>query len=76
MLMKVLQVILFSKRCIVDNWTCLSFSPLVHEASSVIELPGGESQALNSVWECPYRVVKDTCGSLVKPAFMWDGAAR
>ena len=36
-------------------------SPLIQEASSVLTNWRGVCRLLNSVWKCPYRVVKDTC---------------
>ena len=74
----------YSKCCIVGNWTCFSFLgdvwPLVQEASSLLTNWRGVGRLLNAVWECPYRVLKDTCelwvvrvtrGMLVQPDFTW-----
>ena len=36
-------------------------SPLIQVASSVLTNWSGVARLLNPVWECPYRVLKDTC---------------
>ena len=54
-----------SRCCIVGNWTCLIFLMTFHLSSKRLlpfRLTGGELAGfLNSVWECPYRVIKDMC---------------
>ena len=51
-------------RCIVGNWTCFSVFRTFHLSSKRLRqfsLTGGElASFFNSVWECPYRVVKGT----------------
>ena len=41
-----------------------------------LNLQEGSRRLLNSVMECPRRAVKDTCGSLIQPAFVWVAGAR
>ena len=63
----------------------VTVSPLSQEASSARTTWRGICRLLNSVWECPNRVIKDTlklwvlratCGLLTQPAFMWVARAR
>ena len=75
-----------SNCCIVGNWTCFSFLKTFHLSSKNLlqfKLTGGELQAFNlcvgvslqsclgHVWALSIRVIRATCGSLVKPAFMY-----
>ena len=51
-------------------------SPLTQEASSVLTNWKRVAWFLNSVWECPYRVIRATCGLLIQPALMCVSRAR
>ena len=64
---------------IIGNWTCFRFTSHARVFFSIFELEGS-CRLLNSVWEFPYRVVKDvrsesltSCGLLVlgEPRCEW-----
>ena len=69
---------IYSKCCIVGNWTCLSFLKTFHLSFERLQfwLSGRELLALNPACESPYSVVRATCRLLTQSAFMWVAWAR
>ena len=51
-----------SKCCIIYNWSCFSVLKMFHlSPKRLLQFSlTGEKLLLNSMWECPYRLVKDT----------------